>query len=45
MPPQRLALKLFLMREQAVVHLLAFPLLVGTPKRLSSFAGQFVYIL
>ena len=45
MPPQRLGLKLLLRGEQAFVHLPAFPLLVRTPKRLGSFAGQLVDIL
>jgi hypothetical protein len=40
MLPQRLRLQLLLMGEQASVHLLAFPLVVGTPKRLRGFAGQ-----
>src|SRR3989442_881250 len=39
---QRLGLQLLLIGEQALVHLLAFPLIVGTPKRLGGFAGKFV---
>ena len=38
--PQRLGLELLLIGEQAVVHLAAFPLCAGTPKRLGGFAGQ-----
>ena len=39
---QRLGLQLLLIGEQALVHLPAFPLIVGTPKRLGGFAGKFV---
>jgi hypothetical protein len=37
---QRLGLQQLLIVEQAFVHRLAFPLVVGTPKRLGGFAGK-----
>ncbi len=40
---QRLGLQLLLIVEQALVHRLAFPLVVGTPKRLGGFAGKRVH--
>src|SRR5438874_7755792 len=37
---QRLGLQQLLIVEQALVHRLAFSLVVGTPKRLGGFAGK-----
>ena len=37
---QRLGLQLLLIGEQLVMHRPAFPLFVGTPKRLGGFAGK-----
>jgi hypothetical protein len=45
MSPQSLEVQLLLISKQAVVHLLAFPLVMGTPKRLGGFAGQRVELL
>lgn len=42
MVPQRLGLQLLLIGEQAVVHVPAFALLVGTPIRLGGFASKLV---
>lgn len=39
---QRLGLQQLLIVEQALVHRLAFALVVGTPKRLRGFAGKLV---
>jgi hypothetical protein len=45
MSSQCLWLQLLLIGEQAAVHVPAFPLFVGTPKRLGGFASQLVNIL
>src|SRR5262245_6547520 len=42
MPPQRFWLQLLLIGEQAVMHVRAFALLVGTPIRLGGFASKLV---
>ena len=39
---QRFGLQLLLIGEQLVMHRPAFPLFVGTPKRLGGFAGKLV---